>query len=151
MRILLADAQPHIRSALQFLLKYEQDVFVVGEASDAKSLLAQIDATQPDAILLDWELPGLGAMGSLDALRVDYPHLLVIVLSGRPESHQEILAAGADALVYKVDPPERLLDTLETINLKHKIKKSITGNQMERGKLNYQCVEPVQKRKGISA
>jgi DNA-binding NarL/FixJ family response regulator len=115
MRVLLADDQAQVRSALQTLLKQERGVSVVGEASEARDLLTQIGATHPDLVLLDWELPGLPAIGSLPALRMICPTLLVIALSGRPEVRQEALAAGVDAFVSKIDPPERLLAALHAI------------------------------------
>lgn len=112
MHILLADDEVRVRSALQMLLKEEPGMKVVAEVAEAKALLAQIRATQPDLVLLDWGLPGLGAVGSLPALRLVCPHLAVIVTSGRPEAGREALAAGADAFVSKVDPPEHLLAAL---------------------------------------
>jgi DNA-binding NarL/FixJ family response regulator len=116
MRVLLADNQPQVRSALQILLKQEPGTSVVGEASEAEGLLTQIRATHPDLVLLDWELPGLPAIGSLSALRRVCPNLLVIALSGRPEVCQEALAAGVDAFVSKIDPPERLLAALHAMD-----------------------------------
>lgn len=118
MRVLLADDQSQVRSALQILLNQEPDVSIVGETEDAGGLLVQVRAIHPDLILLDWGLPGLRTMGSLQALREICPTLLVIALSGRPEACDEALAAGADAFVSKVDPPEQLLATLRAVNLK---------------------------------
>ena len=115
MHILLADDEVRVRSALQMLLKEEPGMKVVAEVAEAKALLAQIRATQPDLVLLDWGLPGLSAVGSLPALRLVCPHLAVIVTSGRPEAGREALAAGADAFVSKVDPPEHLLAALHTV------------------------------------
>jgi DNA-binding response OmpR family regulator len=62
-------------------------------------------------VLLDWELPGRPAAALLFALHgLDY-HPRIIVLSTRPESEPDALAAGADAFVWKGDPPEILLGT----------------------------------------
>jgi len=117
MRILVADAQMKVRSALRLILEQELGLSVVGEASEVEGLLAQAEIVQPDLVLLDWELPGrqidasagLVGPGLLATLRSNLPHLRVIVLSGRPEAHQVALAAGADAFVSKGDLPERLL------------------------------------------
>jgi len=116
MRVLVADDQQRVRSALHLLLDQEPDLNVVGEAGEAHSLLAQLQAARPDLVLLDWSLPGLPAIGSLPALRLACPHLLVIVLSGNPEASREALAAGADAFVSKVEPPERLLDAVHALS-----------------------------------
>lgn len=115
MRILLADDQTQVRTALQILLKYQADMQVVGEASEGQTLLIQIEQTNPDLILLDWNLPDLTAIGSVIGLRRTRPDLLIVVLSGRPESRRDALAAKADAFVSKIDQPERLLAVLQTM------------------------------------
>jgi DNA-binding response OmpR family regulator len=83
------------------------------EAANAEALLIQTEATRPDLILLDWELPGLAAVGSLSALRRMRPTLSVIALSGRARVRRAALAAGADAFVSKTDLPERLLAAID--------------------------------------
>ena len=123
MRVLLADGQAQVRSALQILLKQQPGVSVVGEAGEASSLLAQLDAARPDLLLLDWSLPGLATVGSVAALRQLYPHLAVIVLSGRPEACNEATAAGAHAFVSKADPPEQLLAALQVVGKKNKTRR----------------------------
>ena len=112
MRILLADNQPKVRFALRVLLVSMSDISVVGEATDADELVSQIDSTNPDMVILDWQLPGLREIGSILALRKDRPDLFVIALSGRPELGQAALDAGADNFVSKIDPPDRLLATV---------------------------------------
>ena len=127
MRILLADDQTKIRSALRLLLEQEPGLRVVGEVAKAEDLLPQVQRTQPDLVLLDWELPGLRAgdasttlqSGSgprlLSALRSLGCNLIVIALSGHLEACEQAMAAGADAFVSKGDPPEQLLTTLRTV------------------------------------
>ena len=109
MRVLLADDQVKVRFALRVLLQRQPDVTVVGEASNARELIDQIAATHPDALLLDWELPGLAATRALEALLKSFPGLTVIALSGRSEARREAQMAGASAFVSKTDPPECLL------------------------------------------
>jgi len=109
MRVLLADDQSKVRSALRLVLEQQPGVSILGEAVDATGLLDWVKAACPDLVLLDWELPGLPRNDVLSALRARCPHLKVIALSGRPEARQAALAAGADAFVSKGDPPERLL------------------------------------------
>ncbi|HIQ06369.1 MAG TPA: response regulator transcription factor [Anaerolineae bacterium] len=109
MRVLIADDQPQVRSALRLLLKQEPGIVVVGEASDAEQALELAAEQQPDLVLLDWELPGWDGSAALVGLQAIQPGVVVIALSGRPEACRAALAAGADAFVSKGDPPERLL------------------------------------------
>jgi DNA-binding NarL/FixJ family response regulator len=109
MRILLADGEANVRYGLRVLLEEWPECEVVGEAADAEELLAQIQATCPELVLLSWGLPGPAGSDLLPALRSVCHDLYVIVLSGRPEARQVVLEAGANAFVSKVEPPERLL------------------------------------------
>ena len=102
-----------VRLALRILLEQTAGLTIVGEASNAQNLLAQTGAEHPDLVLLDWALPGLHDNGTLRTLRQVCPDSSVIVLSGRPEARKTALAAGANAFVSKVDPPERLLAAID--------------------------------------
>jgi DNA-binding NarL/FixJ family response regulator len=114
MRILLADDQPKVRLGLRLLLEQEEWASVVGEAAEAESLLALVEAAQPDLVLLDWSLHRSERLDLLPALRCCCPGLAVVVLSGQPEAEQEALDAGADAFISKADPPERLLAAIRS-------------------------------------
>jgi DNA-binding NarL/FixJ family response regulator len=113
MEILLADDEPKVRLALRALLERQPGVNVVGETTDAQDLLLQMEDMCPDVVLLDWELPGLGAKDLLPALRRACPDAVVIALSGLVRARQTALAAGVDAFVSKGEPPERLLSTID--------------------------------------
>lgn len=115
MRILLADDQLQIRSALRLLLEQAVGISVVGEAAGDESLLALAKETRPDLLLTDWELVNKSDKDILRVLRKDYPRLKVIALSGRPEVRQGALQAGVDAFVSKGEPPQRLMETLYRI------------------------------------
>lgn len=115
MRILLADDQREVRSALRLLLEQEPGVSVVGEVKEASELLPWVCANALDLVLLDWELPGLRAVEAISALQAARPHVWIVPMSGRPEARDTALAAGADAFVSKGDPPDRLLATIRAI------------------------------------
>jgi DNA-binding NarL/FixJ family response regulator len=109
MRILLADAQAKVRFALRVLLERQPGLEVVGEAASVEELLARMTDSCPDVVLLDWNLAGPAVTSLMLALRRDCPDAGIIVLSGRPETREAALAAGADAFVSKGNPPEHLL------------------------------------------
>lgn len=112
MRLLLADDRSKTRFALRTLLEQQTGLTVAGEAANAAELLALASETHPDIVLLGWDLRGFRAAELLPALRSVCPSTYVIALSSRPEARQAALAAGADAFVSKIDPPERLLRTI---------------------------------------
>jgi DNA-binding NarL/FixJ family response regulator len=114
-RVLVADGDPTVRSALRLVLCQAVGLNVVEEASDAAHLLVAAAASAPDLVLLDWNLPGWHPDEALTALRAGAPGATVVVLSTRPEPRRRALAAGADAFVCKADGPTLLLATLERL------------------------------------
>ena len=112
MKVLLADDQPQVRSALRLLLEQQAESQVVAEVESLDGLLDCPLTRPPDTILLDWELPGLSPAKDLPAIRRAYPLAQIVALSSQPEARQSALYAGADAFVCKGDPPEVLLATL---------------------------------------
>ena len=121
MRVLLADDQANVRSALRLLLAQEPDLDIAGEVTETEELLVQVEATCPDLVLLDWELPGTHATARptdagqrlILALRACCPGLKIIALSVYPEARQAALAAGVDSFVSKGDPPDQLLAAVD--------------------------------------
>ena len=112
-RVLIADDQPKVRSALRLLLRQKPGLAMVGEADDTGQALELVSRRRPDLVLLDWELPGQNGTSALSRLRAAQRGLLVIALSGRVEARRAALTAGADAFVSKGDPPERLLEAVD--------------------------------------
>ena len=113
MRVLIADDQPSVRTALKLVLE-QQGIDVAGDVVDSGELLAWFRTNQADLLLLDWELPDQPGKKIIPILRARYPKLTVIVLNSRPQTRTEALSAGADGFVSKGDPPEYLLSLLAT-------------------------------------
>jgi DNA-binding NarL/FixJ family response regulator len=114
MRVLLADDEPKVRSALRLILEQLKEVESVEEVTDAESLTDRLQKMPPDLLLVDWELPGLHPGSTFSELRLG-SSFKVIVLSGRCAAPQMALSAGADAFVSKCESPDRLFATLRAL------------------------------------
>lgn len=111
MRILIADDDIQVRSALRLLLEHEPGVTVVGETDSVLGVLVQVRTLLPDLVILDWRLPGLAVNEVVPSLRALRPGLLVVALDSLSE--QGPLAVRlADTVVSKLDTPERVLAAL---------------------------------------
>lgn len=119
MRVILADDQAKVRSALRLLLEQQPGIDILGEAVDTTGLLDWAKAVCPDLVLLDWELPGLPATALLPLLQYHCPEMRVMILSSHPDDRRQALEAGADAFMSKGDPPERLLQAIEELSGTH--------------------------------
>lgn len=114
MRVLLADDEPKVRSALRLILEQLKEVESVEEVTDAAGLADRLEDTPPDLLLVDWELPGLHPGASFREMQ-KWGKFKIIVLSGRYASPQCINSTGADAFVSKCEPPDRLFATLRAM------------------------------------
>ena len=109
-RVFLADSQPDVRSAMRLLLK-DLNMQVVGDAADWPTTLSAAFGTQPDLLVVDWDLIPPGS--SLGELRATCPAAVVIVLLSQLDARkQAALSAGADSFISKGDTPDRIAERL---------------------------------------
>ena len=105
------------RFALRLLLEQLLGQNIVGETDQADELQPMVQATAPDLLLLDWELPRLKA-GLLTSLHAACPGMKIIALSGRLDAAKTALTNGADAFISKSESPDHLLKILHIIGIK---------------------------------
>ncbi len=113
MRVIIADDEQQVRSALRFILEQEQSVEMVFEFDSLAEMLDQMSDLCPDLLLFDWDmrLPVLNN-ALVQSMRRRCPRLRILAMSGRPESEAPALRAGVDAYISKGDPPDRLLQAV---------------------------------------
>ena len=111
-RILIAERRSRVRFALRTLLQQHEELEIVGESTNAESVLAQVQTRCPDLLLLDWDLPGIATTNLVTTVHALCPSLPVVVLSGRLDQRQAALEAGASGFLSKTEPPERLLEAI---------------------------------------
>jgi DNA-binding NarL/FixJ family response regulator len=114
MRILVVDKRLRIRFGLRLLIEQATSHSVVAELSNTERLTSIIMDTSPDLVLLEWELMQEINRGMIASLKADHPQLKVVVLSGQPTCRKSALNAGADHFMSKVDPPNQLLNILNS-------------------------------------
>jgi DNA-binding NarL/FixJ family response regulator len=113
-RILLADSNPTLRSALALLLETRLDAQVVGQVSSMESLLCEAAATQPDIIIIGLGLPGEPARERIAVLRTIAPRANILIASACPE--KVTLSEGTDAFIFQTDLPETILQVIQSLN-----------------------------------
>jgi len=103
-----------VRNGLQAFLNAQPDILVVGEASDGKEALRQVEALRPDVVLLDGCLPGLDGPAVAAAIRERYPEVRVLALSAYNDDRLlwEMWAAGAVGYVLKEASPQDILSAV---------------------------------------
>jgi DNA-binding NarL/FixJ family response regulator len=109
--VLIADDQRLVRSGLRVLVDAEEDLLVVGEASDGRQAVELVDRLRPDVVLMDLRMPVLDGVEATALLagRVDGPRVLVLTTFDTDELVFAALRAGASGFLLKDAPSSRLL------------------------------------------
>jgi len=116
-RILLADDQHLVRSAIAALLDLEDDFEVVSTVDRGDKVVEAARASHPDVALLDIEMPGLDGLAAAAVLTSQVPSCRVAILTtfGRPGYLRRAMDAGALGFVVKDAPAEQLADAIRRV------------------------------------
>jgi two-component system response regulator DesR len=116
-RLLLADDQELIRTALAALLDLQPDFEVVASVGRGDEVVAAAKAHHPDIALLDIEMPGLDGLAAACVLRQEAPECRSLILTtfGRPGYLRRAMESGARGFVVKDAPPEQLANAIRRV------------------------------------
>jgi DNA-binding NarL/FixJ family response regulator len=102
-RVLITDDHPRFREGMQFMLRREPDLELVGEASTGEEAIDKAAALQPDVILMDLRMPGVNGVEATRRIMETSPHIrvLVIIMYEDDDTVFAALRAGARGYLLK--------------------------------------------------
>jgi DNA-binding NarL/FixJ family response regulator len=100
LRIVVADDQASVREGLVLLLGLVGDIEVVGSAPDGEQALALVARENPDAILLDLNMPVLDGVETTKRITADHPGVAVVILTTYSDDASVLAALRAGARSY---------------------------------------------------
>ncbi|WP_318207068.1 MULTISPECIES: response regulator transcription factor [unclassified Streptomyces] len=120
-RVLLVDDHQVVRRGLRTFLEVQDDIEVVGEASDGAEGVARAEELRPDVVLMDVKMPGTDGIEALKRLReLDNPARVLIVTSFTEQrTVVPALRAGASGYVYKDIDPDALAGAIRSVHAGH--------------------------------
>jgi NarL family two-component system response regulator LiaR len=113
-RILLVDDHAMFRDGLRAVLEHADDMDLVGETGDGETAIALAAGLQPDIVLMDLHMPGLGGIEATRAITTGQPRVKVIALSMYQDDELIANMIGAGALGY-VLKDARAIELLQAI------------------------------------
>jgi DNA-binding NarL/FixJ family response regulator len=115
LRVVIADDHPVFRNGMRALLNSVPDMEVVGEASTGDEVIALAANLQPDAILMDVQMPGVGGIEATRRILHTSPHIMILVVTmfEDEESVFAALRAGARGYVLKGASPTEMVRAIQ--------------------------------------
>jgi DNA-binding NarL/FixJ family response regulator len=117
-RVVLVDDQALIRTGFKMILETEDDIEVVGEASDGEQAVSMTRSVRPDVVLMDVQMPtmdGLEATGRI-VRDANIPSRIVILTTFERDDYVfEALRAGASGFLLKNAPSEELVHAVRVV------------------------------------
>jgi DNA-binding NarL/FixJ family response regulator len=141
-RVLLVDDHTIFREGVRALLSEHDDIEVVGEASDGREAIDKVAELQPDVVLMDIAMPGLGGLEATLEIRKLRPESRVLVLTqyDNREYVFPILKAGATGYVLKQAAATDLVAAIRAVHaggsfLYSTVAKTVLDDYLARGRV----------------
>jgi len=116
-RVLVVDDHAVLRSGLILLLEREEGIDPVGEAGTAEDALRSLPRLQPDVVVIDIEMPGMGGLEGVARIRERTPGVKLLVLSmhDRATDVRRAFDAGADGYLLKAAADDDLVRAIRAV------------------------------------
>ena len=117
-RILVVDDHPVLRDGIAAIISGQSDLALVGEAANGAEALNQFRNLRPDVTLMDLQMPRMNGVDAIIAIRKEFSHARIVVLTTYAGDAQAMRALKAGAVGYLLKSSLRM-ELLETVRSIH--------------------------------
>jgi two-component system response regulator NreC len=116
-RVVVVDDHAILRSGVVRLLADAGSITVVGEAEGVEQALGEIDRGEPDVVLLDLDMPGVGGIDGCREILQRWPEMGIVILSMHddPIMARRAFSAGARGYVVKTAADAELISAIGAV------------------------------------
>lgn len=114
-RIVIAEDQRMLLGALASLLDLEEDMTVVGRASNGVEAIAMVQLHQPDICIMDIEMPAKSGLDAAEELKGMNCKVIILTTFARPGYFERALKAGVSSYLLKDSPSEELASCIRSV------------------------------------
>lgn len=116
-KVMIVDDHIVVRAGIQSLLDTDPSLMVVGQAKSAEEAQSLYKGLQPDVIIMDLSMPGMGGIEAIKRILARTPDIKILVYSLHEESlyAQRAMEAGARGYVTKVSEQEVLIQAVKSL------------------------------------
>ena len=117
-KILLVDDHAVVRMGFKMLIEAEDDITVIGEAESGEVAIKLFQELNPDIIVMDITMPGIGGLEAIDRIIAKDKNTKILVLSAHEDSvhPKRVLNAGAMGYLTKRSAAEELIKAIKSIH-----------------------------------
>ena len=117
-RVLIVDDNAKFIKSVKNVLSYEQDIEVIGRAKDGREALSMAQALQPEIILMDVRMPGMGGIEATQRINRIMPKTKIIILTlyDMDEYRDAATKVGAAGYVLKKYMRKQLIPKIKEIS-----------------------------------
>jgi DNA-binding NarL/FixJ family response regulator len=122
-RILIVDDHPLLREGIAALVGGQTDMTLVAQCSNGREAVPAFRTHRPDVTLMDLQMPEMGGVDAIGAIRGEFPEARIVVLTTYSGDVQVMraLKAGAQAYLLKNQVHKELLDTVRAVHAGRKM------------------------------
>jgi DNA-binding NarL/FixJ family response regulator len=116
--VVLADDHAIVRDGLRALLEANPEIKVVGDASNGRQVLEEVNQLQPDVVIMDISMPGLSGIDATREMLKEHPDVRVIILSmlGTADHVFHALQAGARGYLLKESAGREVMEAVLSVS-----------------------------------
>ncbi len=117
-RVLIVDDIPETRDNLKKLLYFEDDIEIIGSASNGREGVEQAAELKPDIVLMDINMPGMDGIQASELISQQDPNIQVVMMSvqGEADYLRRSMLAGAREFLIKPFSSEELANSLRRVH-----------------------------------
>ncbi|RDK84749.1 response regulator transcription factor [Marinirhabdus gelatinilytica] len=117
-KVAIAEDHQSLVDGINLLLKYEDDISLIGTANDGEELLQLVSKKRPHIILMDIKMPKIDGITATKNILSQYPNTKVIAFSmfDQEEAVQQMVTAGAKGYLLKNSPLEEVLTAIREVH-----------------------------------
>lgn len=150
-RVLLVDDHAVVREGTRQLLDREADIAVVGEASNGEEAVRLAQTLQPDVVVMDVRMPGIGGVEATRRIKQQQPGVEVLVLTAHDDDQYvfTLLEAGASGYLLKTAPVSELVKAIHEVYggqsaldpaIARKVVQQLTGGGRQKPQESYELL-----------
>jgi len=143
-KVMLVDDHDLVRTGIKRLLEDHPNIEIVGEAVSGEEALQQVSVYDPDVVLMDINMPGIGGLEATRKLLQRKPKLKIIVVTMHDDDlfPQRFLKAGALGYITKGAKVEEMLQAIRTVMANKRYLSPAIAQQIALGQVGEEVTSP---------